>query len=261
MSNPFAAFTQARLLATGSSLDIDPPNLSPSCNTDAELKTLVSAYYIFFNEGLAKDRSFLLSLHPNPQLDQLRQLLYNLRTANEHIDNDQAVRTAARWRNQFNSPQDAANALAAALAQGLAILGKIAVAAGYNAAEVAQWRQLLSVDVGSVFSAVSADLGLSFRQGDRKRMIRFVEKRLEVRPDPGDRRQVVAEYCAQEILSDRRPLPVPYHEVLDALGLLGTSRAPGAIMLAYSVAELSPSLRGEDFITRVEETWRAAHAP
>ena len=129
-----------------------------------------------------------------------------------------------------------------------------------SAAEAAQWRQLLSVDVGTVFVAVEHDLGRTFTEGNRRRMVRLVEKRLEVQPGRGDRRVLVREYCAQEILSDRRPLPVAYDRVLDALGLLGTPRAPGAILVAHSVAEIAPGLSGDAFIARVEDTWRAAGA-
>lgn len=260
MSDPLAKFAQSRLLATGSPSDIDPPNLTPTCSTEADLKSLVSAYYTFFNEKLAKERSFLLGLRPNPQLEQLRQLIYNLRTANEHSDNATAKEKAARWRKQFGAPQNAADALATALAQGLEILSSIAAAVAREPSEAAQWLQLLAVDVATIFSAVASDLGLSFREADRRRMVRFVEKRLELRPDVGDRRVVVADYCAQEILSDRRPLPVPYDQVLDSLGLLGAPQSSGAILVAHSVAEVSPGLSGDAFLARVEETWRAARA-
>jgi len=247
-------------MATGSSLGIDPPNLAPKCGTESDLKSLISAYYTFYNERLAKERSFLLGLRPTPQLEQLRQLIYNLRTANEHSDNTRAEAKAVQWRRQFGTPQDAADTLAASLTQGLELLGNIAAAVARDSGLAAQWRQLLAVDVGTVFSAVAYDLGLSFREGDRRRMVRLVEKRLEIRPDPGDRRVIVAEYCAQEVLSDRRPLPVPYDQVLDALGLLGTAGASGAILAAHSVAEIAPELNGDAFITRVVETWRAAGA-
>ncbi|NLH70972.1 MAG: hypothetical protein GX454_12480 [Brooklawnia sp.] len=260
MSGPFTTFAQARLVATGSSLEIDPPDLAPSCWTEAELKTLVSAYYKFFNENLAKETSFLLKLRPNRELPQLRRLIYNLRSANEHSDNSSAQEAAARWRAKFDTPQQAADALAAELLKGIEILSRIAVAVSRDPDKTAEWKQLLSVDTGTVFSAVASDLGLRFRASDLRRMVRNVEKRIEIQPGSGDRRVLMAEYCAQEILSDRRPLPVPYDQVLDSLGLLGTQSAAGAILIAHSVSEVMPNLRGDAFLARVEATWRTAGA-
>ncbi len=260
MSDPFATLVRARLAATGSSLGLDLPSLAPTCRTDSDLDGLVRDYYVFFNERFSREIGFLVRLRPSQQIDALRRRIYNLRTAGNHTDNPQAEQAAARWRKQYGSPQDAANALSAELTQGIELLGRIAVAVSRNPSEAAQWRQLLSIDVGTVFGAVESDLGRTFTEANRKRMVRLVEKRLEVQPGRGDRRVLVAEYCAQEIVSDRRPLPVPYDRVLDALGLLGTAQAPGVILVAHSVAEIDPALSGEAFIARVDETWRAAGA-
>ena len=128
MSDPFITLARARLAATGSSLDLDLPNLVPTCNVDAEFDRVVRDYYTFFNEAFSREIAFLVQLRPSQQLDALRRLIYNLRTATSHTDNPRAEQAAARWRNQYNSPQDAANALAAELTQGIELLGRIAVA-------------------------------------------------------------------------------------------------------------------------------------
>lgn len=260
MNDPFSTLAQARLLATGSPPSTEPPNLSPCCGSQAEFDALVMGYYAFFNDSLAQEVAFLDGLAPNPQVKALRQLIYNLRTSIAHGDNPKAEEAAARWRRQYQSPQDAADALAAELMQVLVILSGIAVAAARNPGHTARWQELLSVDVGTIFSAVAADLGLSFTEGNRMRMVRLVEGRLKNRQGRGDRRLLVADYCAQQITADRRPLPVPYDQILDALGLIGKAQASAAILVAHSVAEISPRLNGEAFVARVEEAWRALRA-
>ena len=100
MTNPFATLAQARQMATGSWLDLDPPDLSPRCETEPEFDRLVTGYYKFFNEGISAEVSFLARVSRSPDVDDLRRLLYNLRTAAQHADNDSALRAARSWRAQ-----------------------------------------------------------------------------------------------------------------------------------------------------------------
>lgn len=258
MSDPFKVLAQARRLATGAGLDIAPPNFLPECTSEADFNDLVRGYYGFFYERLAKDTSFLLRLQPAKEVEAFRRLLYDLRTAANHTDNPRAEEAAARWRSVHASPQAAADALAAELVAALEKLGRTAMAVGRSPADSKKWREIASVEADAVFLAACDDLGLSFSEANRRRMVRLVEKRVEIRPRGGDRRALVAEYCVQEILSDRRPLPVAYDQVLDTLGVLGTDRASGAVLIAHSVAEVAPDLRGEAFLERVTETWNTA---
>lgn len=258
MTNPFDVLTGARQLATGSPIDVDAPDLSPRCATDAELELLVTAYYKFFQEEISGDVTFLAQTRRMTDVDSIRRLLYNLRTAAQHSDNGAAVRVARDWRGQHNSPQAAADSLAAAMHRALGELGSAALRVARDSSTAAKWSDVLAVDTGTVFAAVVSDLGLRFTSANQRRMVRLVDKRLEVQPRNGDRRTVVADYCVQEILSDRRPLPVPYHQVLDSLGLLGKPGASGAVLVAHSVAEIAPALQGDTFIARVKETWRVA---
>ena len=260
MTDAFVTLARARQIATGSPLDIDPPNLESRCDSEAELDGLITDFYTFFNETLSREVGFLERQRPNSQIRATRSLIYNLRTARHHADNPEAERVSALWRSQYSSSQDAANALSTDLKRCLEVISAIAVAVSRNPDATAKWRELLAVDVTTVFSAVATDLGLRFTEGNRSRMVRLVETRLRIQPGRGDRRLLVAEYCAQQILADRRALPVPYDHVLDVLQLIGTTRAPGAILVAHSVAEISPGLDGDAFIARVEETWRAATA-
>lgn len=258
MTDPFATLVRARQLATGSPLNIDPPDLAPRCSTAAELDRLVTEYYKLFSEDLSGDVSFLLRIRSDQDVEGFRRLIYNLRTAINHTDNPEASAAAQSWRGKHSSAQAAADALADALSSVLGKLGAVALEVARRPSEAARWRDLLLVDAATVFAAVEADLGLSFTDGNRKRMVRLVEKRLEVRPAKGDHRSVVADFCVQEMISDRRPLPVPYDKVLDVLGLLGKPEAVGVVLVAHTVAEIAPRLGGDAFLARVEKTWKVA---
>lgn len=261
MTHPFVTLARARQLATGSTYDFKAPSLSPRCSTEAEFKAVVSSYYVFFNESLANDIAFFTRRRQLQAIEDCRRLVYNLRTAGEHGDNADAVARARSWRAKHGSPQDAADALGASLAQALDVLANAATRCARSRPDAEEWREAVSIDVGSVLTAVAADLGLWFTPRRHSWLVRQIEGRLRfAKTTRGERRALVAEYCVQEITSDREVLPVPYSDVLDMLGLLRDRRASAAILVAHSVAAVSPQLDGQDFLARVEETWRAAGA-
>lgn len=74
---------------------------------------------------------------------------------------------------------------------------------------------------------------------------------------PGvDVRAAVEQFCVQEITAAQNlTLPVPHYDILDRLGLLGKHKARAALFVAYSVCAAT-NLTGEDFLQRVEQTWR-----
>lgn len=261
MTESLSQFIRARQLATGSSLDVVAPDASLAPTSEAGLSELITAYYKFYNEDLSAEISFLSGIQPSPNLEALRRLLYNLRTASNHSDNPKAQDLARRWRGGFESPAEAAISLADAVEDALSTLAKVALDVARDPRQAERWKDLVSIDAGTVFSAVEVDLGLRFSPGNRLRMVRLVQKRLEVQSISGDRRTILADYCVQEMISDRRPLPVSYDKVLDFLGLLGRPNAVGAILAAHSVAALSPGLVGDAYLVRVRDTWAAASPP
>ena len=182
MTNPFDVLTGARQLATGSPFDVDAPDLSPECATEAELDRLVTGYYKFLQEEISGDVTFLAQTQRTSEVDSIRRLLYHLRTAAQHSDNQTSVRVAQDWRAKHNSAQAAADSLAAALERALGELGSIALRVARDAVAAAKWSDIVAVDTGAVFSAVVSDLGLQFTPGNQRRMVRVVDKRLEVRP-------------------------------------------------------------------------------
>ncbi|HEY0616510.1 MAG TPA: hypothetical protein VGD15_02935 [Kribbella sp.] len=154
----------------------------------------------------------------------------------------------------------AAESLAKLLQLALESLVQNAVLASRNEKHRSSWIDITSTDVSSIMLGVVADLGLSFPRRRLEYRVRQVEQRLSVHPGTGSRQTTAQDYCVQELVSQNKPLPEPYFTVLDHLGLLGDDAAPGAILAAYSVAAIAPSLRGMDFLCRVEQTWRAAAA-
>lgn len=232
--------------------------ISPRCETEAELDQLITGYYKFLHEEISEDAAFLAQIKRMSDVDSARRLLYDLRTAAQHSDNAKAVRMARHWRARQRSSQAAADSLAAVMRRALGELGSVALEVSRDGAAASRWCDILAVDTSTVFASVVSDLGLQFTPANQQRMVRLVDKRLRVQPRNGDRRTLVADYCVQEVLSDRQPLPVPYSQVLDSLRLLGKPGASGALLVAHSVAEVAPGLRGDSFIARVKETWRVA---
>lgn len=256
--NSFETLSWARSMATGSPLLVDEPNLSPRCETDAEFDRLVTDYYKFLYEELSRDVASLNSIKKMPNVKEANLLLYGLRTAAQHSNNDDAVRRAYKWRKERFSPQIAADSLASTMRTALDELASVAVYVSRIQPKAARWRNDLSVDTSTVFAEVVSDLGLHFTWNNQRRKIRLVQKRVEVKRPRGDLRTGTADYCVQEILSEHDPLPVTYQDVLDSLGLFGKQEASGALHLAYSVAKVMPSLRGDAFLDRVEEMYRLA---
>jgi len=256
--NSFNKLSYARSMATGSPLLVEEPDLSPRCKTDAEFDSLVTDYYKFLYEELSKDVASLISIKNMPDVRKANRLLYDLRTAAQHSNNDDVVRRANNWRKARYSPQIAADSLASTMQAALDELASVAVYVSRNRSKAARWRNDLSVDTSTVFAEVVSNLGLSFTPNNQRRKIRLVQKRVEVERPHGDLRTGTADYCVQEILSEHTPLPVTYQEVLDSLGLFGKQEASGALQLAYSVTKITPSLRGDAFLDRVEEMYRLA---
>lgn len=262
MSAAYVNFVRFRLLATGHELTLDEPSLTTPCTTEAELDHRITEIYKFLYEGLSADVAHLGRTHPMPEVSSTLRLIYNLRTSSQHSDNAQARQLAARWRKQFATPQLAGEALASSLGLCLRQLSEVAGRVRRDSKQMELWRQTAIVDLEVIFSTAAADLGLTFSPGNSKRMIRQVENRLKIDRNSGSLGylRLAAEFCVQEMIADHVPLPVPYTDVLDALGLLGARGASGAITLAHSVAEIAPDLKPEDFLARVEHAWRAAAA-
>lgn len=253
MTDPLKNIDANKLACTGVPLDYaEPPNLDPACNSEAEFDSVVSEYYMLFRERLRKDVSFLRSVERHPDVNDFDNTVYLLRTAKQHDDNPDATAFNHPWRQ-------AARALAEAFAR---CIQRLEVASGRVRRDPnlsAAWRDHASIEPEAVFLAVCDDLQVRFSPGNRQRMVRNVSKQLQRIKAGEDVRTATEHLCAQEITAQLRSLPVPYFEVLDRLDLIGKRDAKAALLVAYSI-ETATNLKGEEFLLRVEETWKVARA-
>ncbi|CAN7411126.1 hypothetical protein LJR013_002639 [Pseudarthrobacter oxydans] len=260
MTDAIGILDSAKRIATGIGLSATIPTFTPACASKGDFDELVTSYYNFFHEELSVDVTFLKGIAEKPDISQFTRTLGKLRTGAQHSGNADAKDFYRSWTSRYLGHQSAGEALAEMLNSALLALAHNAMIASRDKQHRSKWADITETDVSSVMSAVMADLGFNFKQGRLKYMVRQVEQRISIQPGTGSRKSLAQEYCVQELVSQRGSLPEPYFTVLDHLGLLGDGAAPGAILVAYSVAAIAPSLRGTEFLCRVEETWRAAAA-
>ncbi|MDN4473466.1 hypothetical protein [Demequina zhanjiangensis] len=261
MSNPLLDIERARRTATGTGFSFDRvPSLDPTCDSQHEFNDLVSSYYVFFREHLGPDVRFLRGVSDTQAIREFDGLINGLRTAAQHAADERARRTAQRFLDAHAGWPDRAQALAGRLNEALASLARIAVTAMRSHELSKQWTANAALNLSTIFDAVSADLGLSFRAGQKGYMIRQLEGRVKFERLSGEISEIAKDYCMQEIVSTHDPLPVPYYEVLDALRLIGSPYAQAAVLIAYSVAAAAPQLHGDEFLERVQAAWIATTA-
>ncbi|MGW5317141.1 hypothetical protein [Nocardia thailandica] len=260
MNDPLKNIDANKRTCTGVPLDYtEPPNLNPACNSEAEFDSVVSDYYRLFRERLRKDVSFLKSAGRHADIDDFDSTVYLLRTAKQHDDNREAVTFYETWVVEHRPWRQAAIALAEMFAR---CIQRLEVASGRvrrDPSLSAAWREHASIEPEAVFLAVCDDLQVRFSPSNRQRMVRNVSKQLQRIKAGDDIRTATEHLCAQEITAQLRPLPMPYFEVLDRLDLIGKHHAKAALLVAYSI-RTATNLKGEEFLLRVEETWKVVRA-
>jgi len=258
MSDALANLALNKKLCTGVALTYGrPPNLDPLCTNEEEFIALVTDYYVLFREALRVDVGFLRSVEDTAAVRSFDKLIYELRTAKQHHDNQQAAAAYERWTSEYHPWARAAKKLASLLADALRQLEQLSARVRRDQQLSRAWLEKASLQPEAVFESVCQDLCVRFSTGNRRRLIRNVTARLQ-RLRPGDDvRSAAEEYAVQEITSQNRALPLPYFEVLDRLGLIGKKESRAALLLAYSITD-STNLAGEDFLSRVEEVWETA---
>jgi len=251
-----AALSQNRLLCTGVGLDaIAEPTLAPATGSEEAFSNLVSEYYVLFRESLASDVSFLQGVEHHPAVREFGDCIYKLRTAKQHKDNADASRFYSRWTSEHSPWQSAGESLRDLLVQALTALANTSARVRRDPGLSHAWRDRVATEPAAIFEAVCTDLSVSFRPTVAKVLVRNVERRLRGLPPHEDARQRIENWCAEEITGQSRRLPMSYYSVLDHLGLLGDRRAKAALLLAYSIAATT-HLRGDDFLSRLEEAWK-----
>lgn len=251
---------KAKRASTGVGLKSVTFDSQPVCDNVAGFAALVSTYYQLYREELSDDIVFLRKFRRSPSAEEFDSVIHRLRTGAHHSTDTDAALYYEQWLSKASTPQAAADTLATLLTKALDGLAQNAVLVARDATARHDWSDVASTDVSTIMISVIEDLGLHYPPGKQRWFVRQVDGRLKIERDKRSRRAVVMEYCLQILVSQHAPLPVPYVDVLDHLGLLSDSRAEGAILVAYSVASIDPGLRGEDFLARVDKTWRAAAA-
>lgn len=255
-----ATIDQNKRACTGVGLVLNArPDLVPSVDSEAAFSALASDYYMVFREALAPDVAFLRGVEQHSVIREFDQAIYRIRTAHQHHDNEEATAFLKDWLSVHPGWQVSADALAHLFGRALEELARISGKARRDPSLAAAWRDRTTVEPAAIFEAVCADLAVTFNEGLQAILVRNVERRARrIRPGQ-DARSAVQGFCAEEITSQNRRLPVSYFAILDRLGLLGHRRARAALLLAYSIAA-SSDLRGEAFMRRVEDAWKVVSA-
>lgn len=260
MTDPFKNMDANKRLCTGAPLDYQtPPDLAPACDSEADFDFLVSTYYQLYRERLRDDISFLRSVRNHRHLTDFDNAIYLLRTAKQHDDNARANEFYTDWTTTYNPWQISAEMLTESFAKAIQHLEAVSSFVRRDPKLAAAWREQASAEPEAIFLAVCGDLRVQFSSGNRQRLVRNVRARLSRTNTKGNVRAAIEDLCAQEVTSQLRSLPVPYFEVLDRLDLIGKPGARAALLVAYSI-EAATNLRGEEFLIRVEETWKVARA-
>lgn len=259
--------SQHRKLCTGEAIPLPDIGTWPQrVRTEEDFTALVSAAYKLWRENWKLDIGFFLS---QPRADGLihafDQLIYHLRTAQQHTDNSDAT---ARW-NTWTSNACAKEAPVTAddwSACGRALMTEINnavdglcrwAAAGRQRQPFRQaWQAKTAESVAAAVSRVASDLGLYLNDGQRKYHVRTVEQRWsKYRLRPGDTAPgVLASLAERSLVSQLAALPFDYEWLLDELRVLGTTDAVPALRLAHAVAEISGT-DGEKCLELVKSTW------
>jgi hypothetical protein len=247
-----------KLACTGVGLTYDTLDLRPLITSEDGFTRLISQYYKFFREAVVADIAFLRSVERHPAIVEFDDAIYQLRTAQQHSDNNEAIRFYRSWTNNQNW-QDAADALSQSLRRALSHLSRISSQVRRDEDRARAWQGWTSAAPASVFESVCLDLKVSFSDRRKAFLIRNIERQARTLSVDANVRAGIEEICVGEITKQSMRLPVPYYMVLDRLNLLGRPKARAAILLAYSISA-STSLRGEDFIVRVEEAWQVSAA-
>jgi hypothetical protein len=260
MTGALATIDGNKLACTGVGLSCDVSiDLRAAPLTEDEFAGVISRYYTLFREEIAADVAFLRGVENHQAVTKFDSAVYQLRTATQHSDNQEAAAFYAEWVGSAPDWEAAALELTSQFIAALDELARISGLVRRDLKLAMSWRARASAEIHAVFDAVCSDLRATFNPQRRTALIANVRRRAK-NLRPGDDYQAAVEaMSAEEITNQVKRLPVPYQAVLDRLGLLGKSQARAALLLAYSISA-STNLRGAEFLTRVDESWKIATA-
>lgn len=261
--------SEDRRICTGDPLDLSHIEAWPRLlGSETEFIALVTAGYKLWREQWKLDVGFLFSLRrADGAARDFDHLIYQLRTAQQHADNNEA---SARWQAwtsdacgcQTPTTEDdwgaCGRALMAALNAAIGCLCKIAADGRRHVSFRQAWQAKIAESVDAVVRRVADDLGMYLSPGQQAHHVREVERRWSKYQLRRNEAAVdaLASFAERSLVSGMDRLPCDYQRILDELRVLGTGDAVAALHLAHAVAEIS-NTTGETFLKLVESTWAA----
>ncbi|MFM9550820.1 hypothetical protein ACKI19_00695 [Streptomyces caniscabiei] len=259
--------SQHKSLCTGESLVVPPRTQWPDAVRDeASFSAVVSGVYKLWRENWKLDVGFLLRARGDSTVArEFDQLIYELRTADQHTDNAAATARRAEWTKSACGGHTPASsddwaacgrALVVGLNAAVASLTSLAAANRTQPTFQHAWQAKYSESVQSVVTQVAADLNLNLPRASRQHHEGQVERRWsKYTLRPGETAaQVIASFAESSLVSSLGRLPCDYVEILEELQVLGTKDAVAALRLAHSVAEISLA-KGDAYLKLVTSTW------
>lgn len=263
------ALSRHKKTSTGEPLFVPARSDWPSTVQDeSDFSALVSSVYKVWRESWRLDVGFLLGTVGNSNAARdFGQLIYDLRTAEQHTGNVEEMDRRAGWLEEVcggRSPESdkdwAACGCALVIALNAAVVFLTTLAAGSRTRRGFReaWQAKFSESVQAVVTQVADDLNLRLPTSSRQHHEREVEKRWsKYKLRSGETAaQVIASFAEGSLISNIRRLPCDYVDILDELHVLGTNDAAPALRLAHSVAEISLAT-GDTYVKLVATTWLA----
>ncbi|WP_372665837.1 hypothetical protein [Amycolatopsis kentuckyensis] len=260
--------SQYKLLSTSEPLEPFPQDFLPeSIDNLATFKALVSQVYMQWHEKWGVDVGFLLGTAHQvaPLARTFWATLKDIRTAHQHSTNKPAVRALSEWQYEAcgarspTKPNEwalCAEKLIAQLVDALSDLADVAMIVQQRESDRRAWRQRSAESVRSAVVRVAADLGLQLSAGSIDYYKRQVEGRWRTYRIPRGKtiRSELDSLVERSLMAQSPRLPCGHLEILQELGVIGSSAAFAGIQLAHAVAAVSRT-RGDAFLKLVVATW------
>lgn len=238
----------------------------PSVSTEAEFNEVVNQCYQLWHEQLGADAAFLSmaaqelrAFAERSQIIDFADVVKKLRNGSFHSA-AQVLADREFRRAWVGSRQPWSNAAGQAHQSLVLALGALALVSGKVRANdrlKQAWADRASVDPATVFASVARDMAINLPPKVQGMKVDQIARRAKNLGPDEDVHARLQDFAVEELVMRPRQLPVPYHEVLDRLQLLGSRDAKGALLIASGVAQTA-RLSPIEFLDRVERLWADA---
>lgn len=247
-----------KLMCTGvGPMEGDLPVNMTEVDSKSDFDRNVTTYYLFFRENYSNDIAFLQSVKFSEPVKKFSENIYLLRTAVQHSDNERATRFYELWKSDCGSWPDSARILWGQFVRAVKDLAAASVLVSRQRTLSIDWRGRATLSPEAVFDAVCGDLSVSFPSHRRAALVSGVKARTRSIRAGQDYQRLLRAYCAEAATASGRSLPMPYSEILDQLGLIGSPKARSALLIAYAIGH-GENLDARQFMEKVSQVWNAA---